>query len=129
MIVKELIAQLQELPEELDVIDTNYLLIDGAKITEYTYGDSASPNARTEKAVVIYWAEVIWIFYIQDFIDDYNKDKNFKECRAEEVISEFISSAFRAIDDDLAQLQNDVDSGRCSNQDIFDQIQEIRKRL
>lgn len=69
------------------------------------------------------------MFYIQDFIDDYNKDKTFKESRAEEVISEFISSAFRAIDDDLAQLQSDVDSGRCSNQDVFDQIQEIRDRL
>lgn len=45
------------------------------------------------------------------------------------MISEFISSAFRAIDDDLAQLQSDVDSGRCSNQDIFDQIQDIRNKL
>lgn len=69
------------------------------------------------------------MFYIQEFIDDYNKDNTFKENRIEEVISEFISSAFRAIDDDLAQLQSDVDSGRCSNQDIFDQIQEIRERL
>lgn len=69
------------------------------------------------------------MFYIQEFIDDYNKDNTFKENRIEEVISEFISSAFRAIDDDLAQLQSDVDSGRCSNQDIFDQIQDIRNRI
>lgn len=69
------------------------------------------------------------MFYIQEFIDDYNKDNTFKENRIEEVISEFISSAFRAIDDDLAQLQSDVDSGRCSNQDIFDQIQDIRNKL
>ena len=129
MTVKELINQLQEIPGDLDVIDTSCLLIDGAKIVEYTYGDPADPNARTEKAVVIYWTKMIWIFYIQDFIDAYNKDKTFKENRTEEVISEFISSAFRAIDDDLAQLQSDVDSGRCSNQDIFDQIQEIRDRL
>lgn len=54
MTVKELIAQLQEFPGELDVIDTSYLLMDGAKIIEYTYGDSANPNARIEKAVVIY---------------------------------------------------------------------------
>ena len=45
------------------------------------------------------------------------------------MILEFISSAFRAIDDDLAQLQSDVNSGCCSNQDVFDQIQEIRDRL
>lgn len=69
------------------------------------------------------------MFYIQKFIDDYNKDNTFKENRIEEAISEFISSAFRAIDDDLAQLQSDVDSGRCSNQDIFDQIQDIRNKL
>lgn len=129
MTVKELIVQLQEFPGELDVIDTSYLLMDGAKIIEYTYGDSANPNARSEKAVVIYWAKVIWMFYIQEFIYDYNKDNTFKENRIEEVISEFISSAFRAIDDDLAQLQSDVDSGRCSNQDICDQIQEIRDML
>ena len=129
MTVKELIVQLQEFPGELDVIDTSYLLMDGAKIIEYTYGDSANPNARSEKAVVIYWAKVIWMFYIQEFIYDYNKDNTFKENRIEEVISEFISSAFRAIDDDLAQLQSDVDSGRCSNQDIFDQIQDIRNKL
>ena len=72
---------------------------------------------------------MIRILYIEEFINDFNKDKTFKESRAEEVISEFISSALRAIDDDLAQLQSDVDSGRCSNQDIFDQIQEIRDRL
>lgn len=69
------------------------------------------------------------MFYIQEFIDDYNKDNTFKENRIEEVISEFISSAFRAIDDDLTQLQSDVDSGRCFNQDIFDQIQDIRNRI
>ena len=34
-----------------------------------------------------------------------------------------------AIDDDLAGLQSDVESGRCSNQDILDMIQEIRDRL
>lgn len=54
MTVKELINQLQEFPGDLDVIDTGCLLIDGAKIVEYTYGDPADPNARTEKAVVIY---------------------------------------------------------------------------
>lgn len=67
--------------------------------------------------------------YIQKFIDDFNKNKSFQEDYATEVISEFISSAFRAIDDDLAYLQNDVDIGKCSNQDIFDQIQDIRNRL
>lgn len=72
---------------------------------------------------------MIWIFYIQKIIDDYNKDKLYKENNLTEVISGYISSAFSAIDDDLAQLQSDVDSGRCSNQDIFDQIQEIRDRL
>lgn len=69
------------------------------------------------------------MFYIQEFIDDYNKDKTFKESRTEELISEFISSAFRAIDNDLSRLQSAVDSGSCSNQDIFDRIQEIRDKL
>lgn len=72
---------------------------------------------------------MVEIFYIQNLIDDYNKDKLYKENNLTEVISGYISSAFSAIDDDLAQLQSDVDSGRCSNQDIFDQIQEIRDRL
>lgn len=72
---------------------------------------------------------MIRILYIEEFINDFNKDKTFKENSTTNVILEFISSAFRAIDDDLAQLQSDVDSGRCSNQDIFDQIQDIRNKL
>lgn len=72
---------------------------------------------------------MVEIFYIQNLIDDYNKDKSYKENNLTEVISGYISSAFSAIDDDLAQLQRDVDNGRCSNQDIYDQIQEIRDRL
>lgn len=72
---------------------------------------------------------MIRILYIEEFINDFNKDKTFKENSTTNAILEFISSAFRAIDDDLAQLQSDVDSGRCSNQDIFDQIQDIRDRL
>lgn len=69
------------------------------------------------------------IFYIQKIIDDYNKDKFYNEKNLTEIISGYISSVFSAIDDDLAQLQSDVDSGRCSNRDIFDRIQEIRDRL
>ena len=72
---------------------------------------------------------MIEIFYIQKIIDDYNKDKFYNEKYLTEVISGYISKIFSAIDDDLAQLQSDVDSGRCSNQDVFDQIQEIRERL
>ena len=72
---------------------------------------------------------MIRILYIEEFINDFNKDKTFKENSLTNVILEFISGAFRAIDDDLAYLQNDVDIGKCSNQDIFDQIQDIRNRL
>lgn len=72
---------------------------------------------------------MVKVFYIQKFIDDYNKDKFYKENNITEVISGYISNAFSAIDDDLAGLQNDVNSGRCSNQDILDMIQEIRDRL
>ena len=69
---------------------------------------------------------MIRILYIEEFINDFNKDKTFKENSLTNVILEFISGAFRAIDDDLVYLQNDVDIGKCSNQDIFDQIQDIR---
>ena len=40
-----------------------------------------------------------------------------------------INNAFAAIDCELSELQNNVDSGQYSNQDIFDQIQEIRDKL
>ena len=72
---------------------------------------------------------MVKVFRIQEFIDDYNKDKFYNEKNLTEVISGYISKIFSAIDDDLAQLQSDVDSGCCSNQDILDQIQEIRDRL
>lgn len=73
--------------------------------------------------------EMVEVFYVQKIIDDYNKDKFYNEKYLTEVISGYISKIFSAIDNDLAQLQSDVDSGCCSNQDIFDQIQEIRERL
>ena len=46
----------------------------------------------------------IKIFYIQKFIDDYNKDKFYKENNSTEIVSGYISSVFSAIDDDLARL-------------------------
>lgn len=67
--------------------------------------------------------------YIDKLINEYNKDKTFKESRLFEVISDLVSRVIQSIDDDLAQLQSDVENGRCSNQDILDQIQEIRERL
>lgn len=73
--------------------------------------------------------EMVEVFYVQKIIDDYNKDKFYNEKYLTEVISGYISKIFSAIDNDLAQLQSDVNSGGCSNQDIFDQIQEIRERL
>ena len=45
------------------------------------------------------------------------------------MISEFISNIFSAIDDDLTSLQNKIESGRCSDRDILDYIEEIRDRL
>lgn len=72
---------------------------------------------------------MVEVFYVQKIIDDYNKDKFYNEKYLTEVISGYISKIFSAIDNDLAQLQSDVNSGGCSNQDIFDQIQEIRERL
>lgn len=67
--------------------------------------------------------------YVDKLINEYNKDKTFKESRLFEVISDLVSRVIQSIDDDLAQLQSDVENGRCSNQDICDQIQEIRERL
>lgn len=67
--------------------------------------------------------------YIDKFINEYNKDKTFKENRLFEVISDLASRAIQSIEDDLTQLQSDVDSGRYSNQDIFDKIQKIKERL
>lgn len=72
---------------------------------------------------------MVEVFYVQKIIDDYNKDKFYNEKYLTEVISGYISKIFSAIDNDLAQLQSDVNSGGYSNQDIFDQIQEIRERL
>lgn len=54
MTVKELITELQKLPQDMDVIDSSYMLIDGIQVVEYIYGDAANPNARTDKVAVIY---------------------------------------------------------------------------
>ena len=72
---------------------------------------------------------MIRVRYIIKFIDDFNKGRLYKKSRITDAVSEFIESSFQAIDDDLAQLQNNVNSGRYSNQDIFDIIQDIREKL
>lgn len=51
------------------------------------------------------------------------------EKKVEYVLNEFISYVFNAIDDELFELQKDVESGRFSNQEIYDRIQEIRNEL
>ena len=53
MTVKELIAELIKLPQNLAVIDSSYILIDGVKVVEYTYGDVSNPKHHTYKAVQI----------------------------------------------------------------------------
>lgn len=45
------------------------------------------------------------------------------------IVNEVISYAFRAIYDELRNLQDDVNSGRFSNQEIYDKIQEILDEL
>lgn len=45
------------------------------------------------------------------------------------AVNEVISYAFRAIYDELIDLQNDVNSGHFSNQEIYDRIQEILDEL
>lgn len=54
MTVKELIIELQKLPQDLDVIDSSFMLIDGVKVIECIYGDSANPNAKVGDVAAIY---------------------------------------------------------------------------
>lgn len=57
---------------------------------------------------------------IDEFNQEYNKHYDTNQERTEWVLSDFINNAFTAIDLELSELQNDVDSGKYSNQDIFD---------
>lgn len=54
MPVEELILELQKLPQDMNVIDSSYMLIDGVKVVEYICGDAANPNAHTDKVAEIY---------------------------------------------------------------------------
>lgn len=69
------------------------------------------------------------MFRIQKFVNDFNKQRSIEESYVSDVLDEVIQSAFRALDEDLAGLQSDVDSGEWSNQDIYDKIQDIRDSL
>lgn len=66
---------------------------------------------------------------VDEFNQEYNRNYDTNQCRIELILKDFISNAFVAIDYELLELQNDVDSGRYSNQDIYDRIQEIRNKL
>lgn len=59
------------------------------------------------------------------FITGLNSGKIQTEC----TVNEVISYVFRAIYDELHDLQNDVSSGCFSNQDIYDRIQDILDEL
>ncbi len=66
---------------------------------------------------------------IDEFNQEYNKHYDTNQRRTEWVLSDFINNAFVAIDRELSELQYDVDSGKYSNQNIIDRIQEIRDKL
>lgn len=66
---------------------------------------------------------------IDEFNQEYNKHYDTNQRRTEWVLSDFINNAFVAIDCELSELQYDVDSGKYSNQNIIDRIQEIRDKL
>lgn len=66
---------------------------------------------------------------IDEFNQEYNKHYDTNQKRTEWVLSDFINNAFAAIDRELSELQYDVDSGKYSNQNIIDRIQEIRDKL
>ena len=66
---------------------------------------------------------------IDEFNQEYNKHYDTNQRRTEWVLSDFINNAFAAIDRELSELQYDVYSGKYSNQNIIDRIQEIRDKL
>lgn len=60
---------------------------------------------------------------------EYNEQRN-RHCKTlEDIVKDVVEDILQAIDDDLVELIDDVETGRYSNEDITERLQEIRKKL
>ena len=66
---------------------------------------------------------------VKNIINTYNEQRN-RHCKTlEDIVKDVVEDILQAIDDDLVELIDDVGTGRYSNEDITERLQEIREKL
>ena len=66
---------------------------------------------------------------IKNTVDQYNEQRN-RHCKTlEETIRDIVEDTLQAIDNDLYELVDDVKSGKYSNGEVADRLEEIREKI
>ena len=66
---------------------------------------------------------------IKNLINQYNEQRN-RSCKTlEDILKDVVEDALQAIDDDLIELIDDIGTGKYSNEDVIERLQEVREKL
>lgn len=66
---------------------------------------------------------------VSNITKEYNEQRNRYCNTLEDIVKDIIEDILQAIDDDLIELIDDVETGRYSNKDITEKLQQVREKL
>lgn len=66
---------------------------------------------------------------VKNITDTYNEQRN-RHCKTlEDIVKDVVEDVLQAVDDDLYELFDDVKSGKYSNEEIAERLEEIREKI
>ena len=66
---------------------------------------------------------------VKNITDTYNEQRN-RHCKTlEDVAKDVVEDILQAIDSDICELIDDVKSGKYSNEEVAERLEEIREKI
>lgn len=66
---------------------------------------------------------------INSVVNQYNEQRN-KHCKTlEDIVKDVVEDILGAIDNDICELIDDVKSGKYSNEEVSERLEEIREKI
>lgn len=66
---------------------------------------------------------------VSDITNTYNEQRN-RHCKTlEDIVKDTVEDILQAVDSDLDELIDDVKSGKYSNEEIAERLEEIREKI
>lgn len=66
---------------------------------------------------------------IKNITDTYNEQRN-RHCKTlEDIVKDVVEDALQAIVTDIDELQDDVKSGKYSNEEVAERLEEMRNKI